>query len=205
MKTKLTLIALVIVSLTTFAFTGCDSAYAAVSENRIVHENFYGLILQTNARVILNQGTETSVRVEGDETSVASVQTTVENGALVIKSKDEVFATIYVTVDDINLIEVNGNGKIISNQPINSDMLLLKVVGSGSINIDVRSLSLGMIVKGSGKIYAKGSTVDSYVRVYGSGRVNSIDLDSLKKLTEANNETLDSKKPGKHSPLKLHR
>jgi uncharacterized protein YpmS len=208
MKTKLMFVA-VMMSLTTFAFAGCESSAAAISsENRMINENFFGLILQTDARVILSQGEETSVRIDGDPKSVSSIQTTIENGALVIKSNSEAFVTIYVTVNDINLIEVDGNGKISGNQLINSDMLLLKVVGAGTINLDVRALSLGMIVKGNGKIYAKGSTGDSYVRVVGNGKVISMNLDTLRTSIEPNTESAMVKKnvlnSGKHPVLKLH-
>jgi len=65
--------------------------------------------------------------------------------------KNDIPVTIYVTLDDISLIEVEGSGRILSNQLINSDMLLLKVNGSGTINVDVRTLSLGMLIKGNGK------------------------------------------------------
>jgi len=40
--------------------------------------------------------------------------------------KNDIPVTIYVTLDDISLIEVEGSGRILSNQLINSDMLLLE-------------------------------------------------------------------------------
>lgn len=178
-----------LLTLSSFIASGCETAAAtSVIENRTMNNTFYGLILKTNAQVILSQGMEPSVRIEGDRENVSSVQTSVENGALVIDGNNTIPVTVYVTVDEINLIEVDGAGKIFSNQPINSDLLLLKVSGSGLINVDIRALSLGMIVKGSGRINAQGSTVDSYVRVMGSGKVISKCLDSIKSETEANAE-----------------
>ncbi len=208
-KTKSMFVA-VMMSLTTILFASCKSASASVSENRMVNNNFYGLILKANAQVILNQGTETSIRIEGDERSVSSVETTLDNGALVINGTNDLPVTIYITMDDISLIEVNGIGKIFSNQILYSDILLLKVVGSGSIQVDVRSLSLGMIVKGNGKIYAKGSTGDSYTRVLGTGQVVAMNLDSVKITTEANTDNVVLKKPveynGRHgSSLRIRR
>ncbi len=208
-KTKSMFVA-VMISLTTILFASCKSASASVSENRMANNNFYGLILKANAQVILSQGTETSVRIEGDESSVSSVETTLDNGALVINGTNDLPVTIYVTMDDISLIEVNGIGKIFSNQILYSDILLLKVVGSGSIQVDVRTLSLGMIVKGNGKIYAKGSTGDSYTRVLGSGQVVAMNLDSVKITTESSTDNVMLKQPsefsGRHgSALRIRR
>jgi hypothetical protein len=208
-KSKSAFLAL-IASVAAFILTSCNSASASVSESRMVNNNFYGVILKANAQVILKQGTETSVRIEGDENTVSSIETTLDNGALVINGSNDLPVTIYVTMDDISLIEVNGSGRIFSNQVIYSDILLLKVVGSGSIQVDVRSLSLGMIVKGNGKIYAMGSTGDSYTKVLGGGQVVAMDLDSVRVTTETTTDNVIFKKPetynGRHgSALKIRR
>ena len=207
MKPKSKFVAVVMLSLATFVFAGCESASAITSENRTVCADFFGLILRSNANVILSQGKETSVRIEGDARNISSIETSLDNGALVISGKNETPVTIYITMNDINLIEVDGNGKIYSNDIINSDMLLIKVIGNGSINVDIRSLSLGMIVRGNGKIYVKGSTGDSFTRITGSGKVVSMNLDSFKTTSEVNIENDRSKKANsneaRHSSLKL--
>ncbi len=109
------------------------------------------MVVNTPANVILQQGEKSSIRFEGEQRDVNKVTTAIENGSLVISGNNKNSLTIYVTIGELNLIEVNGNARVYSSQVINSDMLLLKVNGAGSIRLDVRSLSLGMIVKGSGK------------------------------------------------------
>ncbi|MBK6445760.1 MAG: DUF2807 domain-containing protein [Bacteroidetes bacterium] len=69
--------------------------------------NFYGLVLNTNANVILTQGTETALRVEGDLRLIKSIRTEVLNGALVISGTNNRPVTVYVTMEEINLIEIN--------------------------------------------------------------------------------------------------
>ena len=135
--------------------------------------------MNTNANVILTQGTETALRVEGDLRLIKSIRTEVLNGALVISGTNNRPVTVYVTMEEINLIEINGAGKVFSSQPVNSDMLLLKVNGTGSIKLDVRALALGMIVKGTGKIIASGSVGESFVRVFGKGNVYAQGLDTI--------------------------
>jgi len=188
MKTKSLLLAALMVSFSSVAFS-CKSA-AATSEFRTMDVNFFGVILKSNAQLILSQSSQPSMRIEGDEKSVSCVKTSFENGTLIIDGKNDVPVTIYLTVGDISLIEVNGPGKIFANQLIKSDILLLKVVGSGSIYADVRSLSLGMVIRGNGKINVQGSTGDSYTSVYGNGKVIAPNLDSYKKSSAFAGESL---------------
>src|SRR5205814_2157882 len=103
MKTRSTFIKVMAIVITAFV-VGCKSSSAA-SENRIVKDNIYGLILKSNAQLILTQGNEPSVRIEGDERSVSAIQTVIENGALVVKGRNDVPVTIYVTINSISLIE----------------------------------------------------------------------------------------------------
>ncbi len=169
--------------------------------------NFYGLVLNTNANVILTQGTESALRVEGDLRLIKSIRTEVLNGALVISGTNNRPVTVYVTMEEINLIEINGAGKVFSSQPVNSDMLLLKVNGTGSIKLDVRALALGMIVKGTGKIIASGSVGESFVRVFGKGNVYAQGLDTISgsELSAINlSWKQEPSKSGKRNLLNLH-
>lgn len=141
--------------------------------------NFFGLIVNTPANVILTQGESAAIKIEGQQNEIKKVDVKLKNGALVISGNNTTPVTIFITVEELNLIEVNGNAKVYAQDMINSDILLLKVNGDGSIRMDVRTLSLGMIVNGSGKIMVSGSTGDSFTRIVGTGRVISQNLDAF--------------------------
>ena len=177
MKTKL-FFAAILLSFTGFAFASGDSS--ELSSDLRNTSNFSGLIGNTSANVILSQGETNSIRIEGEKTMVKDITTEVEYGSLIISGHNNHAFTIYVTVQDINLVEVNGNAKIYANGLINSDILLLKVNGSGSIRMDVRTLTVGMIVKGSGKIIVSGSTGESYSKLIGDGSIYTDNLDARK-------------------------
>jgi uncharacterized protein YpmS len=194
-----------------FLMSACNTAFGGTSElvsTESKAADFYGLVVNANANVILSQGETCSVKVEGDRRAVAEVSTRVENGALVINGDNTRPVNVYVTVGEINLVEVNGNAKVYANQIIDSDLLLLKVNGNGSIKMEVRSLSLGMIVKGNGRIVASGSTGDSFVRVYGNGSVSARNLDAFRQMEEVYNANLIYKKEtgngSKRLTLSLH-
>ena len=177
MKARFSLVALALVLMTTFSF-GCTETNAAVCESRTTG-NFYGIILNGNANVILTQGETNSVRLEGDYQNVREVGTNVSNGALVIESGQLRNVTVYVTMSDVSLLQVNGSGVISSKSILFSDMLLMKVNGNGTINADVRALSVAMVINGGGKIVARGSSGDSFIKVKGNGQVFSQNLDSV--------------------------
>jgi hypothetical protein len=177
MKASLSLVSLALVLMTTFSF-GCTESNAAVCESRATG-NFYGIILNGNANVVLTQGETNSVRLEGDYQNVREVETAVSNGALIIESGQLRNVTVYVTMNDVSLLQVNGNGVISARNIIFSDMLLMKVNGNGTINADVRALSVGMVINGGGKIVARGSSGDSFIKVKGNGQVYSQQLDSV--------------------------
>jgi hypothetical protein len=153
MKTRFALTALMIVSLSSFVI-GCTASSASATEIRNVDQNFYGIILNGNANVYLTQGEENAIRLEGNTANTGEVTTSVTNGALIINAGMLRNVNVYVTMTDINLIQVNGSGAIRATTTLNSDMLLMKVSGTGVISADVRALSVGMIINGGGKIYA---------------------------------------------------
>lgn len=175
MKTKF-FFAAILLSLTGYAFPSSDSSELATDLRNI--NDFSGLIVNTTANVILTQGESNSIRIEGEKSMVKDINTKIENGSLIISGNNNHAVTIYVSAVDLSLVEVNGNAKIYANGLINSDILLLKVNGSGSIRMDVRTLTVGMIVKGSGKIIVSGSTGDSFSRVLGQGSIYADNLDA---------------------------
>lgn len=171
-----------IISLALILMTGLFTTKAESVDRKIENRNignFYGIIVNTNANVIITQSDESGVQIAGTSSAINNVKTEVVNGALVINGQSGRSVDIYITVEDLNLIEVNGSARILGNGTFNTDIVLLKVNGSGSIKMDIRSLTLGMIVRGSGKIIASGSTGSSFIKVFGSGNVYASNLDSF--------------------------
>ncbi|MBL0104510.1 MAG: DUF2807 domain-containing protein [Bacteroidetes bacterium] len=196
MKARL-LFALILVSITGYAFANNESSELTTSLRTA--SNFYGVIINTPANVIISQGENTGIKIEGEKHAVAEITTSVNNGALVISGTNNRAVTIYLTVNDLSMVEVNGSARVYANGVINSDMLLLKVNGSGSIRMDVRTLTIGMIVKGSGKIIASGSTGQSFSKVFGSGNIYCSNLDSFDSA-----RTTTPASGGSRSRLSLH-
>jgi formylmethanofuran dehydrogenase subunit C len=200
MKTSLIISAALIgLSAITFAANESSEVKSTTSYNP---GKFYGIIVNNNANIILTQGEENMIRFEGDKKEIKEVKTDIENGALVINGKNNRPVTIYISAEELSLIEINGSAKLFVNGSLNSDILLLKVNGEGSMKLDIRALSIGMVVKGSGKIIVSGTSGESYARIYGTGNIYKDKLDSFKTSVERIAQA-DQQSNTKRATLKL--
>jgi len=70
-------------------------------------------------------------------------------------------------------LQVNGSGKIISENSIASDYLSLGVAGSGSIELDIKGNNLKTEVSGSGSVTLKGYATANDISMSGSGSISA--------------------------------
>lgn len=199
MKTSV-IIAAVLTGVTALTFASSESNVSTASFDP---GKFYGLVINSNANVILTQGEENTIRVEGDKKDLKNITAEVENGALVVRGENKYPVNIYVSAEELSLIEINGSARLFGSGSLSSDILLLKINGNGSMKIDIRALTVGMIVKGTGKIIVSGSSGDSYSRIMGTGTILTDGLDTFN-LTEERIALSDDTKNKKRSTLKLH-
>jgi hypothetical protein len=89
---------------------------------------------------------------------------------------------IYISVKNITELQVNGGGKIITENSLASPNLSLAVNGSGSMDLDVKGEVIKSEVSGSGKIALRGYASSIDVLMSGNGIVNafSCELESAK-------------------------
>ena len=200
MKTTL-MISAVLISVSALTFAANESS--ELTSTSYDPGKFYGLIVNSNANIILTQGEHNSIRIEADKRELKNIRTAVENGALTINGGNNYPVNIFISAEELNLIEINGSARVFASGSINSDIILLKVNGDGSMKVDIRALTVGMIVHGSGKIIVSGSSGESYIRVYGSGNIYTEHLDSFS-LSEERIALNNSKVNTKRATLKLH-
>jgi hypothetical protein len=197
MKNSLTLLVVMIV-FTASSFAKGEN-YARATETRNP-ASFYGIVVASDVNVVFTQESEQSVRVEAPKSDLSYVNTKVINGSLVISVRNNYKlhgpVTVYVSTSEVNLVEVIGNGSISSTNMINADMLTLKLKGNGTINIDVRALSVGMNLSGSGTINISGSAANSLIKIYGQGHIYAGHFSSFKTVEMIDGVVVDM------SPLK---
>lgn len=146
---------------------------------------FQSLDLAISATVHLRQGGSQSLELEGDADDLEKIITEVSGSELKIKTRPGSWnigrVTVYLTMEQIEDLNISGSGSIKAETGIKSNNLSMVISGSGSINIpDLSVQRVSSVISGSGNIsYAGNSTTnDSKIVVTGSGNVNAEGLGS---------------------------
>lgn len=187
---KLNLIlALIILSL--LLLSAASIALAQPTKKTLELADFKSIYVNSNYTVYLKQTNKQEVNVEADPDIFALTKIFVENGVLMInveRKPDNPNKSLWAKIDDIKLrpvmkvmvsmknisdLQVNGGGKIVSENSIASDNLSLSVSGSGSIDLDIKGNNLKTEVSGSGNVALKGYATMNDISLSGSGSLNS--------------------------------
>lgn len=148
---------------------------------------FTGVSLSGNMNVQLAYGTSNSITVEGDENLLPYIKTKVEDGNLVVKSKDKVGLKsrnklmVYVSLTKLTGLRVSGSGNISGTGDFNNDgKTNISVSGSGNINVGMNSFNETKIaVSGSGNVTLKGKSTNNIdATISGSGNIDCSDVTS---------------------------
>jgi len=151
---------------------------------------FKGIYVNSNYTVYLKQTNKQEVTVEAMTEIYSASEIKVENGILMINlerkpdnSNKSLWAKIddiklnptmklYVSVKNVDNLQVNGGGKLISENSIAADFISLGVSGSGSMEVDLKGNTVKAEVSGSGTLTLKGyaSSIDAVVS--GTGAIN---------------------------------
>jgi hypothetical protein len=176
------------------------AAFAQVTKKTLELGEFKSIYVNSNYTVLLKQTNKQEVIVEAESDIYALTTVTVENGILMINvdrkpdnPNKSVWAKIdniklnptmkvYVSVKNINELQVNGLGKIVSENSLSAPALNLSVSGNGTIDLDLKGDYLKAEVSGSGKILLKGYATSIDALVSGSGAIHAFNctLDNAK-------------------------
>lgn len=173
-------ITLVLLSIASFTFSQTTKKTLELPEFKSIYVN-------SNYTVYLKQTNKQEVTVE-TLTEIHELTTIkVENGVLMInveRKPESPNKSIWAKLDDIKLrptmklmvsvkniseLQVNGGGKIISENSIASDYLSLGVSGNGSIDLDIKGNNIKTEISGSGNVILKGYATTNDIIMSGSG------------------------------------
>lgn len=167
------------------------ASLAQVTKKTLELPEFKSIYVNSNYTVYLKQNNKQEVRVEALADIYAVTEIKVENGILMInvdRKPDAPDKSIWAKIDDIKLnptmkvyvsmqnvssLQVNGRGKIISENSIASDDLEVGLTGSGSIDIDVKGKKLTTDISGAGTIALKGYATTNKISLSGTGSLTA--------------------------------
>ena len=149
--------------------------------------NFTSLASQGSMNVQISYGTSNSIVVEADENLLPYIETSVENGRLMIKPKKNVNLrsksrmNVYVSMTKINSLKLSGSGDINGSGAFTNDSKTeMGVSGSGNLKLSFDSFKdLDLSIAGSGNIDLKGNSTNTIsAKVNGSGNIDCGDINS---------------------------
>lgn len=149
--------------------------------------NFTSLSSKGAIDVQISYGNSNSIQIIADENLLPYLETTVENGKLIIKPKKNININssskmvVYVSMTKINSLELSGSGNINGDGAFGNDgKTEIKVSGSGNIKLSAGSFQdLDLLVSGSGKINLNGGIAnDIKASVSGSGNIDCSNISS---------------------------
>lgn len=134
-----------------------------------------GILLAGPDAVVITDGSDFTVTVDGDPDAVEAVRFDREGNTLEIGRDTDVFdgsgsAIIRVTMPAPAELGIAGSGKIESNS-IASEASI-EIAGSGDVIVEtVEAERLGIEIAGSGEVVATGTATNLDVEIFGSGDV----------------------------------
>jgi hypothetical protein len=185
----------VLVLFTLVLLSVASLALAQTTTKTLELSEFQSVYVNSNYTVYVKQTNKQEVKVEALTDIYSLTEIKVENGVLLInveRKPDNPNKSIWAKIDDIKLnptmkvyvslknvneLQVNGGGKIVSENSIASDNLTIGVSGSGTMDLDVKGKTMKTELSGSGTIILKGYASYNDIQMSGSGNLNAFNLE----------------------------
>jgi len=175
-------------------------AFSQTVKKTIELPEFKSIYVNSNYTVYLKQTNKQEVIAETAPDIMELTNVVVDNGVLMVnveRKKDNPSKSVWAKIDDmksrppmklfvsvknITDLQVNGGGKIVSENSLASEYLNLSVSGSGSMDLDIKGTTLKTDISGSGSIAIKGYATSNQITDSGEGKVNAFacELESAK-------------------------
>lgn len=159
---------------------GCYKATGPISTAELDIADFDGINLAMDARVILIQGEEQKVIVEGKSDIIDEIDLDVHNGVWKIETvpcvRNVGNLTFTITMPVLSEAHVSGSGEIFGDNVFVENDIEFSVSGSGEIDMAVEADDLDVVISGSGEIKLEGFADELDASISGSGDINAFDL-----------------------------
>jgi len=149
----------------------------------LVIDEFHSIRLRGSSNVFITQGNDFQVTVEGQQNIIDNIELEVKNGEWEIEfeecQRDFTKLNFHVTMPLIKSLEVSGSGDIIGENDFTVGNIVLKVDGSGSVQVTlIDAIDVDARISGSGKIDLKGNANYIGSKISGSGDLEAFDLET---------------------------
>jgi hypothetical protein len=192
MKTRVIYIPLIIIAM---LLSSCGLLNAAgvkvitpsnvvISENRDV-SGFTAIEFSTFGKINIMQGDKESLNISGPDNLVPEITTSVNNGTLIIKTKENISVTSFnsanvltftIVVKELTSLSVSGAGDV-QIETLSTPSLTFNLSGAGRVQQNqLTTDNLSIMLSGVGGIDITGEATQATIDISGAGSVNAPDL-----------------------------
>lgn len=161
---------------------GCVNGEGPVVTEELNLADFDGVELSISADVIIRQGSEQSVTVEGKRNIIDELDRNVKNGIWDIDVdgcvRDNNDMRIFITLPEITSLKISGSGSIESENVLLVDDINLRISGSGDMDLDMEANNVVAEISGSGEMILDGLANQLDFEVSGSGDLHAFGLET---------------------------
>lgn len=153
-----------------------------VEDLREVDGEFNAVESSEGIAVYVRQAPEYQIRVEADENIIELIGTRVRNGELqvyAIENIGKATKNVYVSLPEINSLEVNSGGNLNTEEVINSDRINIGASSGGSMYASINSEEAEVDASSGANISLKGQTRKLTVDASSGANIRASDLESV--------------------------
>lgn len=142
--------------------------------------SFTGIDLKISGKVILRQGSQQLVEVEGQENIIDLLRLNVSNNVWNIRFDDCVRnheeLVFYITLPDIRSLDISSSGTIYGDNEFTGNDINLRISGSGDMDLALDYDEVDARISGSGDMKLEGVCNEFDLDIDGSGDFHAFDL-----------------------------
>jgi len=158
---------------------GCTTGSGSTVEESFQISNFKGIKLDCSADIVITQGEEFSVIAESQANILDNLELNLNGDVLDIDldgCNRDFQLKLFITMPEVTFLKVSGSGDITSENTLSSENLILRVTGSGDMDLDLDYQTVNAQITGSGTMDLQGVCDEFDYTISGSGDINSFDL-----------------------------
>ena len=182
-----------LIALSLLLLSAASIAFSQATKKVLELADFKSIYVNSNYTIMLKQTNKQEVTVEALADILEVSEFKVDNGVLLVnveRKPDSPNKSIWAKIDDIKLnptmklyismknvmeLQINGGGKIISENSIASDFITLGVSGNGNMDVDIKGNTVKAEVSGSGNLTLRGYATSLDAVVSGTGSLKAFD------------------------------
>jgi hypothetical protein len=143
---------------------------------------FTGINLTMPGQVFITQGSPQSVTVEAKQNIIDELELNVNNDGIWLIDTDRCVRDIddfkvFITIPDITELTITGSGDIVSENFLIVNDILLRITGSGDLDVGLEADDIDVDITGSGNMLIEGTGDSLDARITGSGDIRAFDLE----------------------------